>query len=469
MMAERIQQLVERALALSTADGCLVLGEERTEANLRWAGNSLTTNGQMHAIKLTVISIVHTPDGDCAGVVSSPVTLAGAETELPGLVAAADLAAREAGPADDAAELIADYPNDDDWDAPAARTDIEVFSEFAPALGAAFERARKNDTLLYGFAEHVMSSVFLASSTGLRRRHDQPTGRVELNAKSSDLQRSAWVGGHTRDFTDVDVPALADELDRRLEWARTRIDLPAGRYETLLPPSAVGDLMVYLGWTLGARDAAEGRSVFAARGGGTRIGERLGQLPLRLRSDPAEPGVQCAPFQLTPIGGMESVFDNGRPIGAVDWIADGTLRALFGTRNWAARGDGTAELPAVPDNLVLSLPDRADLPSLDEMIANTQRGLLVTCLWYIREVDPQTLLLTGLTRDGVYLIDDGQVRGAVNNFRFNESPVDLLGRATEAGRSVPTLPREWSDFFTRAVMPPLRIPDFNMSTVSQAS
>ena len=103
------------------------------------------------------------------------------------------------------------------------------------------------------------------------------------------------------------------------------------------------------------------------------------------------------------------------------------------------------------------------------MIADTERGLLLTCLWYIREVDPQTLLLTGLTRDGVYLVENGQVRGAVNNFRFNESPIDLLARATEVGRTEPTLPREWSDYFRRTAMPPLRIPDFNMSTVSQAS
>ncbi len=103
------------------------------------------------------------------------------------------------------------------------------------------------------------------------------------------------------------------------------------------------------------------------------------------------------------------------------------------------------------------------------MIAATERGLLLTCLWYIREVDPQTLLLTGLTRDGVYLIENGQVVGAVNNFRFNESPVDLLGRVTEAGATVPAMSREWSDYFTRTAMPALRVPDFNMSTVSAAS
>ena len=103
------------------------------------------------------------------------------------------------------------------------------------------------------------------------------------------------------------------------------------------------------------------------------------------------------------------------------------------------------------------------------MIAATGRGLLITCLWYIREVDSQTLLLTGLTRDGVYLVENGEVTGAVNNFRFNESPVAMMGRVTEAGATVPALPREWNDYFTRTAMPPLRVDGFNMSSVSQAS
>jgi predicted Zn-dependent protease len=103
------------------------------------------------------------------------------------------------------------------------------------------------------------------------------------------------------------------------------------------------------------------------------------------------------------------------------------------------------------------------------MVARTERGLLLTCLWYIREVDPTTLLLTGLTRDGVYVVEDGQIVGAANNFRFNESPVDLLSRATEAGTTVRALGREFGEWLNRTAMPALRIPDFNMSSVSQAS
>ena len=119
------------------------------------------------------------------------------------------------------------------------------------------------------------------------------------------------------------------------------------------------------------------------------------------------------------------------------------------------------------DNLILAVGDGTG----DEMdlVAGTERGLLLTCLWYIREVDPQSMLLTGLTRDGVYLVENGEITGAVNNFRFNESPIDLLNRFTHASGTVPSFSREWGDdYFSRTATPALRVPDFNMSSVSQA-
>jgi predicted Zn-dependent protease len=159
------------------------------------------------------------------------------------------------------------------------------------------------------------------------------------------------------------------------------------------------------------------------------------------------------------------VFDNGLPAGRTAWISEGTLSALHSSR-FSAAAAGVPVTPSV-DNLIMTAPDAS--ASLSDMIASTRRGLLLTCLWYIRQVDPQTLLLTGLTRDGVYLVESGEVVGAVNNFRFNESPVGLLGRVVEAGTTSPTLPREWGDYFNRAAMPPLRVDGFNMSSVSQAS
>jgi len=458
--AHRPHEIVERALELSRADGCVVVADERSTANLRWAGNALTTNGVTRGRTLTVIAVVDGKEGTASGVVSRSAVTA---DELEPLVRAAEAAARGAGPAEDAQPLVAGVPASPGFTEAPVETSSAVFDAFAPALGDAFARARAGGRELYGFASHETVSSYLGSSTGLRLRHDQPTGTLELNAKSPDHARSAWAGRATRDFTDVDPAALDAELAVRLGWAERRVELPAGRYETLLPPAAVADLLIYQLWSAAARDAAEGRTVFSRPGGGTRVGERLSELPLTLRSDPHEPGLECAPFVLAHSSGDDrSVFDNGLPLTATEWLSGGTLKHLTATRHSAAL-TGLPVTPAI-GNLIL---DGGTDRSLEEMVAETERGLLLTCLWYIREVDPATLLLTGLTRDGVYLVENGEVTGEVNNFRFNESPVDLLGRATGAGRTEKTLPREWSDWFTRAAMPPLRVPDFNMSSVSQ--
>jgi predicted Zn-dependent protease len=452
------QEMVERALELGGADDRVVIVDEKSTANLRFAGNTLTTNGVARSAQLTVISVA----GEGTGVVSRAAV---GPDQLADVVAAADRAARDARPSEDARPLVG-RAESAGWSAPPVSTSIGVFADFAPALGEAFATAEAGGRRLYGFAEHTLTSTFLGSSTGLRLRHDQPTGRLELNAKSPDMKRSAWAGVATRDFTDVDVAALDGTLAQRLDWAKVRIDLPAGRYETVIPPTAMADLMTYLYWSAGARDAADGRTVFAKQGGGTRVGETLSDSGLRLHSDPAAEGIQCAPFVIAHASSREtSVFDNGLPLAATDWITDGKLANLLQTRH-SAEQTGLPVTPAI-DNLIMSGPEGGR--SLEEMIASTERGLLLTCLWYIRDVDPQVLLLTGLTRDGVYLVERGEVIGEVNNFRFNESPVDLLGRLTEIGRSGQTLPREWNDYFTRTVMPAVRVPDFNMSTVSQAS
>ncbi|WP_326639139.1 metallopeptidase TldD-related protein [Streptosporangium sp. NBC_01755] len=452
------QEMIEKALELSTADEVVVIVDEGTSANLRFAGNTLTTNGVSRSSQLTVISIV----GRGVGVVSRAAVH---PDQLDDVVAAADHAAEDAQPSEDARPLL-EGARSSDWDDLAEPTSIGVFGAFAPALGEAFTAAEASGRRLYGFAEHTVTTTFVGTSTGTRLRHAQPTGRLELNAKSLDMKRSAWIGVSTRDFSDIDVAALDATLARRLEWAKNRVDLPAGRYETLLPPTAVSDLMIYLYWTAGARDALEGRTVFSRPGGGTRVGETLSESPIRLYGDPAAPGVECPPFVVAHASSREnSVFDNGLPLAATDWISDGKLANLLQTR-YSAELTGLPVTPAI-DNLIMRGPEGGR--SLEEMIASTERGLLLTCLWYIREVDPQTLLLTGLTRDGVYLVENGEVVGEVNNFRFNESPVDLLRRLTEVGASEQTLPREWGDYFNRAIMPAIRVPDFNMSTVSQAN
>ncbi|HEX4698765.1 MAG TPA: metallopeptidase TldD-related protein [Actinomycetes bacterium] len=460
------QDVVERALQLSRTQGCIVIAQESSEANLRWAANTLTTNGVMRSRSVTVIATAPAGEGIATGVVSrSNVAL----DEVEALVREAEQRAEHGRPADDAHPLIggSDVPESGHgWDDPPAETSIGVFTDLAATLGSVFGDARSSGRELFGFAEHQVFTTYLGMSTGVRVRHVQPTGRIEVTGKTADWSRSSWIGHSTRDFSDIDMTAVDADLARRLGWAGRRVDLDAGRFETLLPPSAVADLLAYLYWTAIARDADDGRTVFSRQGGGTRVGERLAEKPLRIWSDPAAPGLECDPVLMaTSSGSSQSVFDNGTPLRETDWIRDGELQALIQTRH-SAEITGLPYTPGV-DNLLMSSADSTR--GLDDMIAATDRGLLLTCLWYIREVDPQTLLLTGLTRDGVYLVEGGEVVAEVNNFRFNESPVDLLGRLSEVGLTERTLAREFGDYFTRTAMPTWRVPDFNMSSVSKAS
>jgi predicted Zn-dependent protease len=457
-----VQDLVEHALSISTADDCIVIAHQTTSANLRWANNTLTTNGAMRGVDVAVVSFVRGVGGPAAGSRSGSATTL---EQVTALVSAADAEARAASPAADAQDLVAASVSPD-WDDPPAETDVHVFDTFAPALGDAFQRARAGGRVLYGFVDHRITTTYVASSTGLRLRHVQPTGHFGCTGKTADLTNSAWVGGATRDFVGVDPLAFEAELEQRLGWGARQVDLPAGRYDTMLPPSAVADLMIDAYWYAGARDAHDGQSVYSRRGGGTRIGEQAARPEVTLSSDPAYPGLECAPHVVESSSGSDqSVFDNGLPLGRTEWIRSGTLSALRQTRETATL-TGQPVTPAI-DNLVLDV--EGGQGSLEELVASTERGLLLTCLWYIRAVDPQTLLLTGLTRDGVYLVENGEITGAVNNFRFNESPVDLLRRFSQASATVPTFSREWGDdYFSRTAMPALRVPDFNMSSVSQA-
>jgi predicted Zn-dependent protease len=461
-MAATPQDLVEHALAASTSDHCVAIVHDSTSANLRWANNTLTTNGVMHSMTVTVVALHGTGDGTAAGSVSSS---ASATDQVDRIVEAADAAARAGSPAEDAAELVAGSAAAD-WFEPSGGTSIEVYRDVAPALGEAFRRADAERRVLYGFVDHDVTTTYLGTSSGVRLRHEQPTGHYGCTAKPTDLSSSAWVGGATVDFSDVDPNAMDAELVRRLGWASRRVDLPAGRYDTVLPPTAVADLMIYAYWSAAARQAHDGQSVFSRRGGGTRIGDRLSDRPLQVYSDPADARLRARPFVATAASSeMESVFDNGLPLSRTHWVRDGTLTALLQNRFTA----GLTGQPVTPyvDNLVVEVDGATG--STSDLVAGVERGLLVTCLWYIREVDPQSLLLTGLTRDGVYLVEDGEVTGAVTNFRFNESPVDLMRRFSHASATTPSFSREWGDYFPRTATPALRVPDFNMSTVSQAN
>jgi predicted Zn-dependent protease len=456
------QEIIEKLLLVADYEDCIVLVSEDTSANLRWANNTLTTNGVLANRSVTVIAFVATEDGMAAGSITKTDV---AESEIAEVSAAAKQAALAAGAAEDAAPLLKDITAGN-WDAPHNPTGPEVFSKVAPDLGEMFNRANKDGIELFGYAEHVHATTWIGSKGGIRVRHDQPSGRVEMTGKSHNRTRSTWEGRATRDFSDLDMKEIDAAIRKRLQWQANKIDLPAGKYDALLPAGAVGDLVTYMVWSAAGKDAFQGQSVFSDKKGGTRVGEKLSNVNLNLYSDPNYPGLESTSnIETTASSPFVSVFDNGYPVNRFDFLENGVLKNLINTR--ASAKQMNADFVPISDNIIMTVAEAS--ATEEDLIKSMKRGLLITCLWYIRMVDPVTLLLTGLTRDGVYLIENGEVVGAVNNFRWNESPVELLNRIVAATPTSITQVREWADYIDRTAMPAVIFKDFNMSTVSKAS
>ncbi|MFZ4107878.1 MAG: metallopeptidase TldD-related protein [Candidatus Planktophila sp.] len=453
------QDLIEKITSAATCDDCIVVVKDKTQANLRWAASTLTTNGVITERSVTVIAFVAFEGGMASGGVTRTDVN---EADIPVLLEQAIVAAKAAGKAQDFAPLAKDI-SIGNWAAEHVPTGPEIFKSFAPALGDMFAQSVRDKIELFGYAEHTHETTWIGSKGGMRLRKDSPVGRVEMTGKSHERSRSTWSGIETRDFSNVSVPRIDADIRQRLNWQATKVDLPAGRYDTILPSGSVADLFTYMMWVSGARDAFEGQSVFSKKGGGTRVGEKLSNVGFQFFSDPDYKQLPTANFVGTAVSSpFSSVFDNGQPIKHVDWMKDGVLQSLIQTRATAALT--SLDFTPLGENAIMSVDGGAG--TLSDLISKVDDGLLLTTFWYIRMVDPNSLLLTGLTRDGVYHVKGGEVVGTTNNFRWNDSPVSALNRIAHAGATEWTQPREWAgDVFNMAV-PPLVIKDFNMSTVS---
>ncbi|MFM1796290.1 MAG: hypothetical protein RL733_71, partial [Actinomycetota bacterium] len=323
------QDLVEKILARATTDDCIVVVKDKTQANLRWASSTLTTNGVIQERDVTVIAFLAMDGSMASGAVSRTNVN---ESDIDSLLAEAIAAAKAAGAAEDFAPLAKDV-SFGNWSAAHTPTGPEVFSQFAPELGEMMRRSQSDAIELFGYAEHTHETIWVGSKGGMRLRHDSPVGRVEMTGKSHGRSRSTWDGVETHDFKDISVARIDANIRQRLAWQEKKIDLPAGKYDTIFPSGSIADLYVYMMWVAGGRDAFEGQSVFSKKGGGTRVGEKLSNVGLQLFSDPAHKVLPGAPFVAASSSSpFTSVFDNGQKQSRVDWIKDGVLQSLVQTR-----------------------------------------------------------------------------------------------------------------------------------------
>ncbi len=343
---------MERALAAARCDDCVVIAEETSSANLRWAGNTLTTNGVSQSRRLTVIAMRRRGDEATAGVVSRSGVR---DDQVKDVVRAAEQAAGQSSPAEDAQPLLGPGspeafgtgggpPGGRALGRPGAAAPRSACSATSPRRsGTRSSRPPGGSRSCTATPSTTCPALFLGTSSGLRLRHDQPSGKVELNAKSADL-RPLRLGRARPAATSPTwtwrrwTPAWRSGWTGAGAGSNCR---PAGT-RRCCRRAALADLLTYMYWSAGAKDALDGRTVFSKAGGGTRVGERLAALPVTLRSDPAAPGLECAPFVIAHASGRDSsVFDNGLALRPTDWIRDGKLAALLQTRH-------TAELSGLP-------------------------------------------------------------------------------------------------------------------------
>jgi len=285
----------------------------------------------------------------------------------------------------------------------------------------------------------------VATSNGLFAYHRTTDADFSVTARTPDGTGSGWAHGGARDWNAVNPEAIGRVAAQKAVASRNPQEIAPGLYTAVLEPQAVNDLIPLLAGALAARSADEGRSAFSKPDGGTRIGEKVADERVTLYSDPADAGLLGQPFD-----------QEGLPLRRMVWIEKGILKNLAYSRFWAEKQGKEPTGSPFFGGLALV----GGTKSTDELIAGCARGVLVTHFFYIRALDPRTVLQTGLTRDGAFLIENGKVTRPLKNFRWNESPLLMLNRLEDIGRPEPTE--------AGRLMPALRVRDFNFSSLSDA-
>ena len=319
----------------------------------------------------------------------------------------------------------------------------------ARAALTALEPARKaGDIQAAGFIIVNAGSNALGNSKGLFAYNRSTNANYTLTVRTNDGTGSGWVGAEHPDWSQLNFAQLANRAIEKAKLSQNPVAIEPGRYTVILEPQAVGDLVQLMGGALAARAADEGRSAFTKQGGGNKIGEKIVDSRVTIFSDPQDPQLLAQPFD-----------GQGLPLSRQVWVENGVLKQLFYSRFWAQK---QGKQPTGGPNSIKMV---GGTTSIDDMIKSTPRGILVTRLWYLRQVDPRTILYTGLTRDGTFLIENGKVSKAIKNFRFNESPLFLLNNIEAIGPAVRIGGTEQGG---PIVMPAIKAKDFNFTSLSDA-
>jgi predicted Zn-dependent protease len=438
---DQAQALVEKVVKLSKADDIQVNVNSGYQADLRFAANQVSTSG---GVVNGQVGVTSTFGKKHATAVTNDLS----DDALQRTVAQSESLARLS-------------PDDPEVMPPlGAQTYVPVNGYFdttanlspadrARAALTALEPARKAaDLKAAGFIVVNTGSNAIGNRNGLFAYNRSTNANYTLTVRTNDGTGSGWAGAEHPDWRQLDFAALASRAIEKARLSRNPVAIEPGRYTVILEPQAVGDLVQLMGFALNARTADEGRSAFAKPGGGNKIGEKIVDPRVTIFSDPQDPQLLSQPYD-----------GQGMPLSRQVWIENGVLKQLFYTRFWAQKQNKQ------PTGFPSSIKLVGGTASIDDMIKSTPRGILVTRLWYLRSVDPRTILFTGLTRDGTFLIENGKISKAIKNFRFNESPLFLLANLEEIGQAVRIGGTEQGG---PVVMPAIKAKDFNFTSLSDA-
>jgi predicted Zn-dependent protease len=441
---EQAKALADRALSMSKAEETFVAINGSERANLRFARNTATTSGASSGTTLAITSSF--------GKRSGTVTTAQFDD------ASLQRALRNA---EEIAKVSPENPEAMPVLGPQTYAPVNAY--FADAAGASAEwragsvetaiaLSKKKDVVSAGFVETQAAMQAVASSKGLFAYDRFTVADYNLTARTPDGSGSGWASKSFNELRLLEPSKLATAAIDKAALAKSPAAIEPGKYTVVLEPAALADLIVFMLFSADARQADEGRSFYSKKGGGNRVGEQIVSDKVRIYSDPAHPLAPTVSFD-----------NEGLPIGRNVWVENGVLKDLFYSRFWA---DKMGKKPtAGPANVIME----GGTATTNELIAGTERGVLVTRFWYIRPLDPQTLLLTGLTRDGLFLIEKGKVTRAVKNMRWNESPIVALNNLdamTPAERVVSGEGVGSSGL--SLVCPAARIREFTFSSASDA-
>ncbi len=443
---EEAKKYIDKALSYAKADETAVSVSGGRTGNIRYARNTVSTSGESNEIQLSVTSVFGKRIG------SSSIN----ELDDASLKKAVERS-------EEIAKLAPENPEYMPMLGPQPDPEAATFSPATDKIDPEYRAQLAIDSIEPCSAAGLVSAGYLEDYSGFVARGNSK-GQFNYNTSTSvdfsvtvRTEDGTGSGYAIRDFNDVSLLNSKEVTTVAMQKAQASKGAQAiepGKYTVILEPTAAGDLLRLMFGGLDARNADEGRSYMSKKGGGTRLGEKLFDERVTIISDPANKEIPMAPWD-----------GDGMPRQKTVWVENGVVKNLSYSRYWAEK-QGVAPLSRPGGGgfggggfggggYIFSGGDQ----SVADMISNTERGVLVTRFWYIRAVDPQTLLYTGLTRDGTFYIEDGKIKFPLKNFRFNESPIIMLNNIEALGK-----PQRVGG----SMIPPMKIRDFTFSSLSDA-